>query len=130
MKLILSIVLAITSSVALSNTTSKVSFVKIKNNDVVPQTFQVEFAVTGMTVAKAGDLKPDTGHHHLIIDGSPIAKGKVIPKDETHKHFGDGATSTTLTLKPGKHTLTMQFADGLHKSFGEDFSTTIHITVK
>jgi hypothetical protein len=107
-----------------------VHFVKPHDKEVVPPTFQVEFAVDGMTVAKAGDLKAGTGHHHLIIDGSPVAKGQVVPKDETHKHFGDASTTASISLKPGKHTLTMQFADGAHKSLGEEYSTTINVEVK
>jgi hypothetical protein len=110
---------------------SKVHFVKPLDKEVVPSTFQVEFAVEGMTVSKAGELKAGTGHHHLIIDGKAVEKGQIVPKDETHKHFGDGATTTTVTLKPHMtHTLTMQFADGMHKSLGEEYSSTITVEVK
>lgn len=110
--------------------TSKVMFVKPKNNEVVPQTFEVHFGVEGMTVAKAGEMKEGTGHHHLILNGKPVKKGEVIPANETHKHFGDGSTSTTVTLPPGKHTLTLQFADGAHRSYGEEYATTITVDVK
>ena len=109
---------------------AKVQFITPKQGEVVPQNFKVEFAVEGMKVEKAGQLKVGTGHHHLIIDGKAIAKGEVVPKDETHKHFGDASTSTSITLKPGKHTLTLQFADGIHKSYGEDYSSTIEVEVK
>lgn len=120
----------LTVSSAFAAAAPKVHFLKPHDKEVVPPTFQVEFGVEGMTVAKAGDLKPGTGHHHLIIDGAPVAKGQVVPKDETHKHFGDGATSTSISLKPGKHTLTLQFADGAHKSLGEEYATTISVEVK
>jgi hypothetical protein len=90
----------------------------------------VAVSIEGLTVEKAGILKEGTGHHHLIIDGKPIEKGQVVPKDETHKHFGDGSSKTTLTLAPGKHTLTLQFADGVHKSFGSEYSETISVNVK
>lgn len=130
MKSILALALLISLTSAFAATPAKVHFTKPHDKEVVPPTFQVEFAVEGMTVAKAGDLKEGTGHHHLIIDGKPVAKGQVVPKDETHKHFGDGATSTSVTLKPGKHTLTLQFADGTHKSYGEEASSTITVEVK
>ncbi|MBP6707250.1 MAG: DUF4399 domain-containing protein, partial [Achromobacter sp.] len=39
-------------------------------------------------------------------------------------------TETELKLAPGKHTLTMQFADGAHRSYGPDLSSTISVTVK
>ena len=110
--------------------TSKVFFIKPHDKEVVAKTFDVEFGVEGMAVAKAGDLKPMSGHHHIIIDGAAVKKGDVIGKDDTHKHFGDGSSKTTLTLAPGKHTLTLQFADGIHKSLGEEMSQTISIEVK
>lgn len=130
MKSLLALSLLFSLSCAFAAHPSKVHFVKPHDKEVVPTTFQVEFGVEGMTVAKAGEMKEGTGHHHLIIDGKPVAKGQVIPKDETHKHFGDAATSTSLTLKPGKHTLTLQFADGAHKSYGEEYSSTITVEVK
>jgi hypothetical protein len=71
-----------------------------------------------------------TGHHHLLIDAGPIALGDVITTDETHLHFGKGQTDTQVTLKPGPHTLTLQLADGAHRSYGPTLSKTIHITVK
>lgn len=109
---------------------AKVHFVKPHDKEVVSQTFTVEFGVEGMKVEKAGEVKEKSGHHHLIIDGKPVAKGQVIPKDDMHKHFGKGETSTEVTLKPGKHTLTLQFADGAHKSYGEEYSSTIEVEVK
>jgi hypothetical protein len=122
--------LALIFSFSLTSAFAGVSFVTPKDKETVPTTFTVEFKVEGMSVAKAGTTKEGTGHHHLIVDGTPITKGEIVPKDATHIHFGDGATSTKLTLKPGDHTLVLQFADGLHKSLGEDFATKINVTVK
>ena len=130
MKLQFALLCLFSLSSAFASNASKVHFIKPKEGEVVSQTFNVEFGVEGMTVAKAGNLKEGTGHHHLIIDGKSIAKGQVVPKNETHIHFGDAATSTTVTLKPGKHTLTLQFADGIHKSYGEEYSATINVEVK
>lgn len=122
--------LALSLLFSLTNAIAAVNFTTPKDKEVVAATFPVEFTVEGMTVEKAGALKPGTGHHHLIIDGAPVAKGQVIPKDEKHIHFGDAATSTKVTLKPGKHTLTLQFADGTHKSYGEEYAKTITVEVK
>lgn len=110
--------------------TSKIHFVTPSDKAEVAQSFPVEFKVDDMTIEKAGVMKKGTGHHHLIVDGSPIPAGKIVPKDETHLHFGDGSAKTTLNLKPGVHTLTLQFADGAHISLGPDYSTTITVTVK
>jgi hypothetical protein len=47
------------------------------------------------------------------------------------KHFGKGQTETTLTLKPGKHTLQLIFADWKHQPFNPSISSDkITITVK
>ena len=107
-----------------------VDFVEPKNGEVVSSPFKVVFAVSGMTVAPAGDMTKDTGHHHLLINASAIPEGTVIPADETHKHFGKGQTETQVTLPPGLYKLSMQFANGAHQSYGEKMSKTIEITVK
>lgn len=71
-----------------------------------------------------------SGHHHLLIDSKPVEAGQVVPKDDTHLHFGKGQTETEVALKPGHHTLTLQLADGAHRSYGPALSKTIHIIVK
>lgn len=107
-----------------------VDFVLPKNGETVSSPFNVVFAVSGMSVAPAGDMTKDTGHHHLLINASAIPEGTVIPADETHKHFGKGQTETQVTLPPGRYKLSMQFANGAHQSYGEKMSKTIEITVK
>lgn len=96
----------------------------------VPAGFRVVMQIEGMDVQPAGEAVDGAGHHHLIIDGDCVAKGESVPKDATHMHFGKGQTETTLNLEPGKHTLTLQFADGLHRSYGDDWCHTIHVNVE
>jgi hypothetical protein len=108
----------------------KVSILEPKDGATVSQKFKIKFGVEGMKIANAGTMTPGTGHHHLIVDGGAVAKGQVVPSDAQHVHFGRGQTETELSLKPGPHTLTLQFADGAHLSYGEMMSQTIHITVK
>ncbi|MFQ5354960.1 MAG: DUF4399 domain-containing protein [Mariprofundaceae bacterium] len=100
------------------------------NGDTVKNPFKVEMSVCGMDVRAAGEEIEGTGHHHLIIDGDCISAGSTIPKDATHKHFGKGQTETMLTLEPGDHTLTLQFANGLHASYGKEMCKTINIKVE
>lgn len=107
-----------------------VMFLEPTDGATVPQEFSVKMGVEGMKVSPAGQLMDGTGHHHLIIDGQPVPKGTVVPADATHIHFGKGQTETTVKLTPGKHTLTLQFADGAHQSYGPDVSTTITVEVK
>lgn len=91
----------------------------------------VVFGVSGLTVTPAGEHIDDAsrGHHHLIIDGAPVPVGQIVPADEQHIHFGKGQTETSVALTPGKHTLTLQFADGAHRSYGPALSQTIHVEV-
>ncbi|MCB1900785.1 MAG: DUF4399 domain-containing protein, partial [Rhodocyclaceae bacterium] len=107
-----------------------VMFVEPKDGATVPHEFKVVMAVEGTQVAPPGQLVHGPGTHHLIIDGQPAPKGTVVPADATHLHFGKGQTETMLKLTPGKHTLTLQFADGAHQSYGPDLSSTITVEVK
>jgi hypothetical protein len=109
-----------------------VFFKEPKNGDIVAKTFHVKMGVEGRMVCPAGKETADKtcGHHHILIDQKPIAAGGVIPSDVNHIHFGKGQTETDVTLTPGKHTLTLQFADFAHRSYGESLSKTIEVTVK
>jgi hypothetical protein len=107
-----------------------VSFVEPANGATVTSPFKVKFAVTGMEVKPAGDMTANTGHHHLLINAAPVKAGEVIPADETHIHFGKGQTETEVKLPPGTYTLSMQFANGLHQSYGPGMSKDIKVTVK
>jgi len=89
----------------------------------------VQMMVHGMTVQPAGEVIEGSGHHHIIINGEPVAEGEVVPSDEQHIHFGGGQTETELELPPGEHTLTLQFANGMHQSYGPDWSKAITVTV-
>jgi len=107
-----------------------VSFLSPKAGETVTSPVKVVMGVAGMTVEPAGELHEGKGHHHIVIDGGAIPKGTVVPADSLNIHFGKGQTETTLDLSAGKHTLTLQFADGLHQSYGEEWSKTIEVTVE
>ncbi|HCL82542.1 MAG TPA: rod shape-determining protein RodA [Chitinophagaceae bacterium] len=108
-----------------------VYFKNLKNGETVKSPFKVEMGVKNMKVDTAGLVLPDEGHHHLLIDaGDSVAAGTVVPKDAQHIHFGKGQTETTVTLPPGKHRLTLQYADGIHRSYGAALSATIEVNVK
>lgn len=107
-----------------------VDFIEPKNSGNVSSPFKVKFAVNGMQVAPAGEMKEGTGHHHLLINAADIPEGTVIPMDDQHRHFGKGQTETEITLPPGRYRLTMQFADGAHRSYGEKIRKSIEVTVK
>ena len=110
---------------------AKVYFKNLKNNQVVKSPFKVKMGVKNIKVDSAGSIVAGEGHHHILIDaGDSVAAGEVIPKDAQHLHFGKGQTSATIELPTGKHRLTLQFADGIHRSYGSKLSATIEITVK
>lgn len=110
---------------------AKVVFKNLKNNDVITSPFKLEMGTEVMRIDTAGPVVAGSGHHHLMINGpDSIPAGAVIPKDSLHIHFGKGQTDYELVLPVGKHKLTLQLADGLHRSYGSRLSTTISVTVK
>lgn len=109
--------------------TERVEFLEPANGATVPATFKVKMHVVGYKIAPLGEMEKGKGHHHLVINGGPIEEGKVIPADAQHIHFGKGQSETELTLRPGKHKITLQFADGAHRSYGPKLSQTIEVTV-
>lgn len=91
---------------------------------------KVRFGLEGMQVQAAGALKDGTGHHHIIVDAPGIETPLAVPKDDTHIHYGKGQTDGEVALTPGPHTLTLQFANGAHLSYGEGLRATIRVIVQ
>jgi hypothetical protein len=109
-----------------------VYFVTPKDGAKVRRKLKVKFGQKGVKVRRAGEAVDDLnfGHHHLIIDGGPVPKGTVVPADANHIHYGKGQLEAEIELPPGAHKLTLQFADGAHRSMGEEMSATINVTVR
>lgn len=108
----------------------EVFFENLQDGQTVKSPVVVQMGVKGMIVEPAGEDKPGYGHHHIIIDATSLQKGDLVPVNETNIHYGKGQTSDTLDLTSGKHTLTLQFANGLHQSYGPELSKTITINVE
>jgi Domain of unknown function (DUF4399) len=107
-----------------------VSILEPANGATVASNFKVRFGVKGMSVAPAGEIVANSGHNHLLINRTSVPAGQSVPFDDQHKHFGAGQTETMVTLPPGQYTLTSQFANGAHQSYGSPMSSTIRVTVK
>ena len=107
-----------------------VDFLNLKNGDIVTSPFKLVFKITGMDISPAGEFKVNSGHHHLLINQTFIEQGSTIPADQNHIHFGKGQSENELNLSPGTYKLTLQFADGYHRSYGKALSKTIQIEVK
>src|ERR1700761_6211349 len=110
---------------------AKVYFKNLKDGETVKSPLKIEMGVDGMTLDTAGTVGRGTGHHPRLIEaGDSIPAGLAVPKDSTHLHFGKAQSTAEVPLAPGKHVLTLQFADGIHRSYGSQMATTITVTVK
>jgi hypothetical protein len=111
---------------------AKVFFKNLKDGQTVSSPVKVEMGATKISIDSASKgVKPASGHFHLLIDeGDSTASSVVVPKDSTHLHFGNAQKETTVPLTPGKHRLALQFADGIHRSYGSKLAAAITVNVK
>ena len=110
---------------------AKVSFKNLKDEANISSPFKLEMGADVIRIDTAGPVVAGSGHHHLFIDAEDsLAAGEIVPKDASHVHFGKGQTEYELVLSPGKHKLTLQMADGLHRSYGSRLAATITVNVK
>ena len=76
-------------------------------------------------------MTPNSGHHHLLVNKESVQEGRTIGfLDFEEIHFTRGQSETRLDLPPGAYQLTLQFANGAHRSYGVAMSRTINVTVK
>ena len=117
---------------AIKSPGQRVYFVEPKDGAIVGNEVKVVMGVEGMEIKPAGAVVDNTGHHHLLIDvQQQLNAGKTVPTGSNkHLHFGKGQTETSVKLAPGTHTLTLQFANGAHVSYGEKMRSTISVIVK
>ena len=110
----------------------RVYFIEPKDGAVVGNEVKIVMGVQGMEIKPAGTVVENTGHHHLLIDAlQQLNVGEAVPTgSDRHLHFGKGQTETSIKLAPGPHTLTLQFANGAHVSYGERMRSTISVTAK
>ena len=90
---------------------------------------KVKMGLEGMELRAAGKIVPGTGHHHILVDTELTKVGMPVKKDAQHIHFGKGQSEAEIFLKPGKHELSLQFANGAHLSYGPQLSASIGLTV-
>lgn len=114
----------------MDESTGRVYFANLKNGDTVTNPVYIEFGVEGMDIRPAGEIVEGTGHHHLLIGNAFLAKGEVVPADSVNIHYGGGQTSDTVNLPKGIVRLGMQFANGVHASYGRDMSASIKVFVQ
>jgi Domain of unknown function (DUF4399)/Family of unknown function (DUF6130) len=117
-----------------ANAKPRVFFVEPKNGASVTSPVHMKFGVANYEIAAvpAGDVKesrPAVGHYHIGVDTTCLPPGTVIPKASPWVHFGDGKSEFDLQLPPGKHKITLQLGDDLHKTIA-GLCTTITLNIK
>ena len=115
------------------NKAARVFFVNPKDGATVRGEFTMHFGLEGKKLRPAGEnlTEETSGHHHVLIDNSNkhITQGQVVPTHATNIHYGNAQRKASLKLPKGKHTLTLQFANGAHISYGNNMAQTITINV-
>ena len=81
----------------------------------------------GVAIEPAGEAHDGAGHFHVIADAGCVATGDAIAKDADHVHVGSGASTTTIYLAPGEHTLCLQVGDGVHTALA--ITDTVQVEV-
>lgn len=93
---------------------------------------RIEFGITNMTLAPAGDNQANSGHHHLLLNLQELPDLSLpLPATDQIIHFGKGQTETLLELAPGEHTLQLLLGNYLHIAHQKPIiSKKIRITVE
>ena len=110
--------------------TKKVYFKWPKDGSTVASPVFIDMGIEGMIVEPAGVVKDGYGHHHILINQSYWPEGQVIPTSDSTLHYGLGQTDASIELDPGKYLISLQFADGVHASYGKSMSHSIEINVE
>jgi hypothetical protein len=114
-----------------------VFFVEPKDGATLKSPVELKFGVENyeLSAVPPGEVttvRPGVGHHHVGVDEDCKASGTNIVKGTpSWMHFGKAETgmSPGLQLTPGKHKLSLQFADDKHNAI-EGLCETITINVE
>ena len=115
----------------------KVFFVEPKDGATVSSKQPVKFVFgsENYTIAAVpqGDVKEvraNMGHFHLGVDKECIPAGQEIVRGQPDwVHFGTGSNNIEMSLTPGKHTMSVQVGDDLHRAV-EGLCQTITVNVE
>jgi hypothetical protein len=87
----------------------------------------LELGVEGMTVESAGGVHENAGHFALGIDAEAVPLGTAVKKG--YQVYEKGETEVQAGVRPGAHTLTLQFVDARNRSYGPAWAQTIKVKV-
>mgnify|MGYP001339477144 CR=1 FL=1 len=119
---------------AAANTNPMVMFMAPQDGSTVPSPVHIMFGSEHFEIAAVPQgtvetARPGMGHYHVAVDSTCLPPGEVIPKAAPWTHFGDGKNMIDMQLLPGKHTLTVQIGDDMHRTI-EGLCKTISVTVQ
>ena len=117
--------------------TRRVFFVEPQDGATVKSPVKLRFGVEGYELApvpkdpiKPEQVRTGMGHHHVGVEMDCLPAGTEIVKGTpSWVHFGTGATEIDMQLEPGKHKLTLQLGDDLHRTI-EGLCQTITVNVE
>ena len=90
----------------------------------------IDMGLDGMLIEPAGKVREGYGHHHILINQKSWPLGDVIPMSDSTLHYGKGQTDASVELLPGRYVISLQFADGVHASYGKEMASSITINVE
>lgn len=108
-----------------------VAFVSPLDGATVANPVEVRMAIAGLRFARTSE-PAQRGHGHLvlIIDGAAPPAGEAVPRGPNIIHLDDASHVVTLpTMAPGRHTLTVLFADSNELFADATLTQTIEVTV-
>jgi hypothetical protein len=111
----------------------RVFFVQPQDDADVKSPVMLEFGAQNFQIAAVPqgtvtETRPNLGHHHVAVDADCLPPGTEIPKAAPWVHFGDGKNVIDMQLPPGRHRLTLQIGDDLHRTI-EGLCSTISVNV-
>ena len=88
------------------------------------------YTIAAVPPGEVKEVRPNMGHFHLGVDKECVAAGQEIVRGTPDWiHFGDGKNQIEMQLTPGKHTLSVQVGDDLHRGV-EGLCQTITVNVE
>ena len=115
----------------------KVFFVEPKDGATLPSAQPVKFAfgsenytIAAVPEGEVKEARADMGHFHLGVDKDCLPAGQEIVRGQPDwVHFGTGSSTFEMNMTPGRHTLSVQVGDDLHRAV-EGLCQTITINVE
>lgn len=112
----------------------RVYFLQPQDGATVKSPVRLEFGAQEFTIAAVPqgtvtETRPALGHYHVGVDADCLPTGTEIPRAAPWVHFGDGKNVIDMQLPPGRHRLTLQIGDDLHRTI-EGLCETITVNVE